>query len=43
MDKGKKFEGINSKLIHLKLTLHKLVVVFCALQIRTCLILFTPY
>lgn len=33
MDKGKTFEDINSKLIHLMLTLHKLVVVLCALQI----------
>ena len=43
VDKGKKFEDINSKLIHLKLTFHKQVIVLCALQIQTCLILFTLY
>ena len=41
VDKGKKFEDVNSKLIHLKLTLHKQVIVLCALQ--TCLILFTSH
>ena len=37
VDKGKKFEDVNSKLIHLKLTFHKQVIVLCALQIQTCL------